>query len=437
MNKLILVASMLLSFSGLAHQSANSSTNSPSKVLTINAKSNYAQTLKTLHREGFDVLGVDIKNKLIDVSLTEDEAIEFKKYKFKISETRNELLTRGIDERYLNSSEIEELMTEYAQKYPAIAKKIKAGETLEGRSIYAMKISDNVEEDEVNEASILFNGMHHSREVMTVEVTTDIIKELLTKYGKDEKVTHWVNSNEIYILPIVNIDGNVKVWEGENMWRKNARGGYGVDINRNYPTNWNACNGSSGWKSSQTYRGSEAASEPETNVLMNFVSSIKPVFNISYHSYSELVIYPFGCNGQRVQNREVVEGIGKELGSILNYTPGTSWETLYSVDGSDIDWMYQEEQVIPYVIEVSPRSDGFQPSYDKRDATVELNRLGWQLLLDKLDGPMVRGINKNAKMIRVESENFKTEYRINPDGSYFVVLPAGSKVENFNISFKK
>lgn len=424
---------MLLSLSIQAHSSGSN----PSKVLTINAKSNYAKTLKILHKEGFDVLGVDIKNELIDVALTKEEFNDFKSYNFQVLEERNDALTASIDERYMNSQEVASFIEEYAKKYPAIAKKINLGETLEGRNIFAMKISDNVDLDEASEPSVLFNGMHHSREIMTVEVTTDIIKELLTKYGKDDKVTHWVDSNEIYVLPIVNIDGNVKVWEGENMWRKNARGGYGVDINRNYPTNWNACNGSSGWKYSQTYRGSEAASEPETNVLMNFVSMIKPVFNISYHAYSELVIYPYGCKGQRTANKEVVEGIGKELGATLNYVPGTSWETLYSVDGSDIDWMYQEEQVIPYVIEVSPRSDGFQPPYSKRDATVELNRKGWQLLLDKLDGPMVRGIKKDAKTIKVISENFETQYRINPDGSYFVVLPKGSKIQDFEISFNK
>lgn len=433
MKKFILAAWMLSQLSSYAHSSATK----PSKVLTINAKSSYSKTLKTLQSKGFDVLGVDIKKGLIDVALTEDEIIEFKKYGFNVSESRNDLLASSIDERYLNSGEVEEFMTKYALKYPSIAKKIKIGETLEGRSIYAMKISDNVDEDEASEPSVLFNGMHHSREIMTAEVTTDIIKELLTKYSKDEKVTNWVNSNEIYVLPIVNIDGNVKVWEGENMWRKNARGGYGVDINRNYPTNWNACSGSSGWKYSQTYRGSEAASEPETNVLMNFVSQIRPVFNISYHAYSELVIYPYGCRGQRTLNREVVEGVGKELGRILQYTPGTSWETLYSVDGSDIDWMYEEEQVIPYVIEVSPRSDGFQPAYSKRDPTVAHNRQGWQYLLERLDGPMIRGINKEAKTIKVENESFSTEYRINPDGSYFIVLPNGTNAQNFKVTFTK
>lgn len=433
MKKLFLAAWMLFNLTSHAH----SNVSNPTKVLTINAKLNYANTLKTLHKGGFDVLGVDIKKELVDVSLTEDEYHEFKKLGFKVIENRSNLLSGPIDDRYLNSSEVEAFMDEYAKKFPAISKKFKIGETLEGRSIFAMKISDNVETDEVGEPSILFNGMHHSREIMTVEVTTDIIQYLLNNYGKDNKVTKWVDQNEIYVLPIVNIDGNVKVWEGNNMWRKNVRGGYGVDINRNYPMNWNACRGSSGWKSSQTYRGSEAASEPETNVLMNFVSQIKPVFNISYHAYSELVIYPYGCRGQRASNRDVVEGIGKELGRTLLYTPGTSWETLYSVDGSDIDWMHHAEQVIPYVIEVSPRSDGFQPGYEKRDATVEHNRKGWQLLLERLDGPMVRGINKEAKTVKVSNDTFETEYRINPDGSYFVVLPSGSEAANFNISFTK
>ena len=161
---------------------------------------------------------------------------------------------------------------------------------------------------------------------------------------------------------------------------------------------------------------------------MNFVSSIKPVFNISYHAYSELVIYPKGCRGERTENKEVVEGIGKELGKVLNYAAGTAWELLYSVDGSDIDWMYAAEQVIPYVIEVSPRSDGFQPPYSRRNAEVEKNRAGWQFLLDRLEGPSIHGVTSKYQTIRYRNLSKAGQYRdykINPDGSYHLIVNKG------------
>jgi hypothetical protein len=396
--------------------------------ITIDAKNSYLETMKVLQQRGIDVLGVDIKNSLIDVNVNvSDEKIV---KSFKLPLTYHNRIDAEIDERYLNPAEVEKILRETHEKFPEITKLEKVGESLEGNPIWAIKISDNAKNEEASEPSVLFNGMHHSREIMTPEVTTDIVTYLTSKYATDQKVKSWVDNNEIWVLPMFNVDGNLKVWNGSSMWRKNVRGGYGVDINRNYPTNWNACNGSSGWRTSQTYRGSEAASEPETKVMMSFVSKIKPVFNISYHAYSQLVIYPYGCRGQRTANKDVVEKIGKELGTKLDYTPGTSWETLYSVDGSDIDWMYKEEQVIPYVIEVSPRSDGFQPPYSRRDPVVKHNRIGWQYLLDRLDGTQVRGVTKDYTHIKVEKinnnsmENIQT-YRVNPDGSYFIILNKG------------
>ena len=421
-------ASLLLT-SVLAH-SPSKVVDSSSKLISVHADKNYTSVMKFLQKEGFDVLGVDLKKKIIDLNVSEDELKELISKGIKFEVESQKALAAKVDERYLNPDEIKEILVETNKSYPEITKLVLVGTTLEGREIWAIKISDNAQGHDIKEPAILFNGMHHSREVMTTEVTTDIISYLTKNYLTRPEVKNWVDNNEIYVLPMLNLDGNTKVWEGDNMWRKNARGGYGVDINRNYPTSWGACNGSSGWKTSQTYRGDAPASEPETNALMDFVAKIKPVFNISYHAYSELVIYPMGCNGQRTKNQKVVEGIGKEIGSLLNYQPGTSWETLYSVDGSDIDWMYTEHQVIPYVIEVSPRSDGFQPDYSKRDATVELNRKGWQHLLTKLGSSRVSGVTKPNTLIEInglQRDGYKVSnmYTTNPDGSYHIILNDG------------
>src|SRR5690606_27444294 len=116
------------------------------------------------------------------------------------------------------------------------------------------------------------------------------------------------------------------------------------DINRNYPVGWNSCNGSSGRTWAQDYRGESPASEPETQVMMSFVTKIRPVFNISYHSYSELVIFPYGCSPKNAKG--MVEKIGHELGKALDYKAGTAWELLYNADGGDIDWMYHDLGVL-------------------------------------------------------------------------------------------
>jgi hypothetical protein len=228
------------------------------------------------------------------------------------------------------------------------------------------------------------------------------------------------------------------MWTEDSMWRKNTRDGHGVDINRNYPYAWNSCNGSSARTGADDYRGTSAGSEPETQAMMNFVADIKPVFNISYHSYSEIVIYPFGCKPSRTPAEEAVEAIGIEIAKKIDYKPGTSWELLYNVDGGDIDWMYNAHQVIPYVIEVNGTWDGFHPNYKRmRDKTVLRNRPGWQHLFLRLEGPSIQGRVADKgydtiKIMKAGEVKVAQTYKINPDGSFYVILKAG----NYDVSFE-
>ena len=405
----------------------------------------HLQMLDLINKE-IEVLGVNFKEGTIDLYLSLYQLKKLKEDGYNLNIKYYNNLVLAPDSEYKNPAEIEEFLINLNNSYPEITKLVSIGQSVEGRDIWAIKISDNPNIDETEEPSILFNSMHHAREVMTPEVAIDIAEYLASRYQEDDQVKNWVNSNEIWVLPMLNVDGNNKVWNGSTMWRKNVAGGHGVDINRNYPYKWSSCNGSSGSTWSQTYRGPEAGSEPETQALMGLISSTRPVFSISYHSYSELVLYPFGCRGEKTVTHDLIASIGKKLGDILDYTHGTPWEILYSVDGGDIDWMYAEYQVIPYVLELNSSKEGFQPSYAKwRDKTVLKNRPAWQYLLDRLDQSGVRGILKDKDGNIVTNFTVKVEkktvyglqlfqnYIGNPDGSFHVVLPKNKK---YKLSFK-
>lgn len=384
-----------------------------------------------LRANEFDITGVDYKTMQIEALLTPEELKVFENQKANIRFAYPQSLSVAPDSDYKNPQEIEEFVHDIHARYPDITEIKSIGKSLEGRDIWAIKISDNASYKE-QEPVMLVNGMHHAREVMTPEITTDMIEYLVTQYGQDAEVTNWVDNSEIWVVPMFNVDGNNKMWNENSMWRKNTRNGHGVDINRNYPTGWNSCNGSSGSTGAQDYRGTAPASEPETQAMMNLVASIKPVFNISYHSYSEIVIYPFGCKPKRTPSEEAVETIGKEIGEKIDYKPGTAWELLYNADGGDIDWMYTEHQVIPYVIEVNSMfQGGFHPSYKRmRDKTVLRNRAGWMHLLGRLQGPSLQGVVKNGEFqtIKIFKEGEKKvaqTYKVNPDGSYYIILNPG------------
>ncbi|MBC7396499.1 MAG: zinc carboxypeptidase, partial [Bdellovibrionales bacterium] len=320
----------------------------------------YPAQMRQIQALDYDVAGINFKNKTVDLVVTSAEVTQLKKLGFHTLSARSLVSKASPDQQYHTASEVADTLKAYEKAYPDLAQVFTVGKSLEGRDIMAIKITSHVKKSDPSKPHILFNGMHHAREVMSTEVPLDTIDFLLTRYGKDSKATHWVDANEIWVLPMFNVDGNNQVWTKDTMWRKNTRGGFGVDINRNYPYAWNSCRGSSSNERAQDYHGTSAGSEPETQVMMDFVKKIRPVFSISYHSYSEIVIYPYGCEGSHVPTREVVESIGVEMaGKIVtddgggHYKAGTAPELLYSVDGGDIDWMYHEYQVIPFVIEVN------------------------------------------------------------------------------------
>lgn len=436
------LGAMLTSASGMAHPGDQTG---PMTVVTIDVKNDTSEAQR-LSAEGFDVAGVDREAGTIDViTKSREEGLTLQFLGYKVRGMKEVDPTIAPDANYKTPDEIQELVQRFGNDFPGLTRVESIGKSSENRDIWAIKITDNPERRELEEPTILFNAMHHAREIMTPEIALDTIEYLLTRYGTDPQVTRWVNSNEIWIVPMLNPDGNNKVWTSNSMWRKNTAYGHGVDINRNYPFAWGTCNGSSGSTWSDTYRGPSAGSELEAKALMALVARVQPTYSISYHSYSELVIYPLGCNGQRVATKDVVEPIGREMASKIlrdsgsgTYDPGTAWELLYSVDGGDIDWMYQEYHVIPYVIEVNSTSAGFQPPFSLRAPTTEKLRPAWSYLLDKLDGSSVRGTITDAAgraqphtNVTVESLGRKGNdaapytWRVKADGTYHVVLNPG------------
>lgn len=401
----------------------------PTSMVTV-SRTEFRKYAPEFRRRGIDVAGQDV---------LQDEV-----YLYVNTKERADLMTLGIDlgelhpvgsiqgapdDQYKTSSEVAELLQSYASKYPQLTTLTTFGKSVEGRDLQVLKITNG----KGVKPTILFNAMHHAREVMTTEVVLDIADYLLSNYGKDPKVTQWVNNFEIYVVPMFNVDGNNKVWHEDNMWRKNTRGRFGVDLNRNYPYGWNSCDGSSPYEMSQDYHGPSAGSEPETQALMKLVSEVRPVFDISFHSFSELVIYPYGC-GDHTEQKDVVEPIGSKIASLLprddgrgTYSAGTPPDLLYAADGGDIDWMYHEYNVLPYVIELNSARLGFQPNYNQwRDKTVNKLRPAWMYLLERMEGPSIEGQIKvgTNEMATIEIQGRSVKVR--PDGYFRLIMNPGT-----------
>jgi len=366
------------------------------------------------------------------------------------TESGSDALTRVSDGDYKTPERVATLLGGMERKFPELAKRVSIGKSRERRDIWALRIGKAVGDGEDRKPAIVINGAHHAREVMGVEVVLDAAELLLEKYGSDARITRWVDENEIWLVPMVNVDGSHRVMSGQRDWRKNTAGcpasgecaqGTGVDLNRNYPVGWGSCNGSSDAPLDEKYRGPVAASEPETKAFMGLVERVRPTFSMSYHSYAEVVFFPFGCKNRENAELDVFEAIGGAIGAGMpkdsgqgTYPVGHPWELMYEVDGGANDWMFEELGVYPFTVELNGMEAGFHPAYARwRDKTVEKARISWQTLLDRAAQSGIRGFARKANgkpiasaEVTVETPAGKRTHVTGPDGSFHILVEPGS-----------
>ncbi len=269
------------------------------------------------------------------------------------------------------------------------------GQTSEGREIWTIKVSDNPDVDE-EEPEVLFDGVHHAREIITVEMNLFLPRYLCENYGTDPFITFLVDNREIWFVPIVNPDGFVYNEltnpNGGGMWRKNRRdnqgsGCYGVDINRNYPHDWGDNNGSSGDPCSDTYRGPSAGSEPESQAMMNFIASRNFITHDSIHSVVGVILYPWGNNNDPNPDIDTYRAICEERTSVNGYPYGTCWEMInYFVSGGMFDWVYGDAGVLSFTTEIG--GSGFWPAQSEREGLIQENLYSC-LYLMQVAGPSI------------------------------------------------
>ena len=337
--------------------------------------------------------------------------------------------------------------------YPSITTaKVSIGTTIEGRTIWAFKISDNPDLDE-SEPEVLFDGMHHAREPMSLEAQLYFMNWLTQGYGTDPEATFLVDNREIWFVPIVNVDGYIynetTYPTGGGMWRKNRHDNAGtcegVDINRNYPYQWGGA-GSSSDPCDETYCGASGGSEPEVQAYMNFAAAHDFITNLSFHSYAGLVLIPWSYTTAHTPDDATFRIIGNAMAESNGYEVGQAGEVLYTCSGTTTDWMYAVHDVWATCIEVN--GSGFWPA-ESEIAGLNADCLWPQIYLTRIAGlyvavsdEVLAGGNANGKpdpgetlglTISVENQSViasatNVSMKLATDDAYVQLLDAESTV---------
>jgi len=259
--------------------------------------------------------------------------------------------------------------------------------TIEGRTVYYVRISDNPDVNE-SEPEVLYTAMHHAREPIGMQHLLYYMWYLLENYNTNPTIKSLVDNTEMYFIPVVNIDGyqyNItNKPTGGGMWRKNRRsnsdGSFGVDINRNYGAHWGFDdNGSSPNPGDETYRGKSSFSEPETRMMKYFCESHEFRIALNYHSYANLLLYPWGWISNPPADVAVFDTYAQVMTKENHYNFGSGYTTIYPTNGGSDDWMYGEQKTKPkilaYTPEIGKTADGFWPSQQRILPLIQENML--------------------------------------------------------------
>jgi hypothetical protein len=259
---------------------------------------------------------------------------------------RNIGLTMGGFRTY---SEIGAKIDSLQDSYPAILRVDSIGVSHQNNTIWAVKISDNVNLEE-GEPEVLFTGITHAREPIGGAICIDFMEWLCLNYGEDPDATYIVDNRQVWFIPVVNPDGYLYNQNtnpnGGGMWRKNRRnngGSYGVDNNRNYTYMWGFDDyGSSPVPSSETYRGPFAGSEPEDQAVIQLCEDHNFRLAIHYHSGAETILQAWGYDDIFTPDHHFYRSLGDSLSVFSGYPVGTTWQQLYPSNGNAYDYSYGE-----------------------------------------------------------------------------------------------
>lgn len=201
---------------------------------------------------------------------------------------------------YHDYEELRNLMAFYAHKYPNLTRLYSIGQSVQGRDLWVIEISDNPGQHEPLEPEFKYIANMHGNEAVGRELLLLLIKHLLEGYGINERITTLVDSTRIHIMPTMNPDGFEIASEGDATGVHGRENANNVDLNRNFP---------------DQFRGRSSSLQPEAAAVMRWSQEYPFVLSANLHGGSLVANYPFDSNsdGRQVNSPSPDDALFKSL----------------------------------------------------------------------------------------------------------------------------
>jgi len=214
------------------------------------------------------------------------------------------------------------------------------GQSLQGRDMKVVRLRGAGYTSGDTRVFITYNI--HAREWISGMSGVYQIENLIKKVQQEPD---YLANTEVVIMPMSNPDGFQHSTTSSRYHRKNMRSGSctGVDLNRNFDANWGG-EGSSGSQCSDTYRGTRAFSEPETQVIKQVMLEASTTLYVDVHAYSQLILSPYGYTTADHPRETVYRALGGNIQAAIRAESGATWtegptaKVLYAASGASNDY---------------------------------------------------------------------------------------------------
>ncbi len=239
------------------------------------------------------------------------------------------------EETFHKNGDVGLILDQVAADYPRITRRFTLGTSVEGRPIHGIVVSKDPDVSS-DEPEIRIVGCHHGNEFMSVEIPLLLAQYLTENYGEDTFIQSLVNSQEIYIVPLVNPDGR------ESRDRRNANG---VDLNRNYGYMYSTLAGGDGSETGMF-------SQPEVRAMANQHFERNFSISVSYHTTAAYVNYWWNYTHIASPDETLAIELSERYADISGYTAvnGFDW---YQTYGDTNDFSYGSRGGFDWTLETA------------------------------------------------------------------------------------
>lgn len=240
------------------------------------------------------------------------------------------------------------------------------GKSIMGKDLYYIKIGTGATE-------VFYNATHHANEWITTPLLLKFAEQYAKAYANNEDIDgrpakELYDSKTLYIVACVNpdgmdvVNGGLPVGEFYNNvlaisknypqipfpdgWKANVAG---VDLNLNYPANWNRAkeikyNLGFTTPAPRDFVGPEPLSEPESLAVYNFTNQHRFALTLSYHTQGKVIYWKY-LDYMPKNSYTIGKALEEASGYTLSLTPAESSYAGYK------DWFIQAFNKPGYTVE--------------------------------------------------------------------------------------